>query len=118
MATSKQASIHMHVHNAVMVVWGSLRLTQNNRKWGKTQIYQTTSNNRKWGKTKIYQTTSNNRKWGKTQIYLITGKMQIHQTTSKIYAVMLIHFYRQHNLENISRRILISNEIHNPMFNQ
>ena len=72
------------------------------------------------GKTQIYQTTSNNRKWGKhkyTKLHLVTGKMQIHQTTSKINAGMLIHFYRQHNLENISRRILISNEIHNPMFN-
>ena len=27
MATSKQTSIHTHVHNAVPLVWGSFRLT-------------------------------------------------------------------------------------------
>ena len=30
MATSKQADIHMHVRNAAMLVWGSLRLTPMN----------------------------------------------------------------------------------------
>ena len=29
MAASKQASIHTHVHNAVTLVWGSLRLAPN-----------------------------------------------------------------------------------------